>query len=258
MLLVSYKIFFEGKFSMKASPWLLILASALIPASMLAYFAATELRELQWMGGGVSLGSAVELLRTLDFEQIDYEKLLSAISYRLSLVEPVLYSMFAPLRGRDISDLVNFQTSLISSINRLIPGKPFGDVLFTEYAYGFFYTNEGVLFLDNYSGYEWGMYAISYQLFGYAGGLAFIFLMSALLAYFIRRAMPATSFLRGALGIFAVYTLQNWVKNFGLDNLVDRTVHRLVILVFYVMALQIIRTAAARNDAIPYQRLPGR
>jgi len=235
ILILSYKIIFEGNFYFKLNGWGLFALISLIPISLILFNVATQLR-MQWYGSDHSVAFIIKSALTSEFSFQELVPMISGISYRLSFIEPTMFPIFFQELGfYDISELVNIKTTLLSAINRVIPGKLLGDILFTEYAYGFMYEPEGVLAYAesgrvDYVGYEWSMFGISYQLFGFLGGGMFIFGFTAFIGGIIR-AFNMWGGLYGWTGsIFFMTILSIWVRNLGIDNLIDRTVHGLIFL----------------------------
>jgi hypothetical protein len=244
--LLAAKITVDGNFYFKFTRRHLVGIALLIPLTFVTFASAGLLRGL-WYGNTVDVLSGFDILITSgDFGSLVVGGI-SEISRRLSYVEPTIFVLsHADLGLYDVADLVNIKTTVLSSINRLIPGKPLGGILFTEYAFGYIFRPEGVQVVaesgrvDNI-GYEWTMYGISYQLFGFLGGGLFIFGFTALLARIIR-VIKGWGNLNGfALSTFFVYTLIAWVGNLGLDNLVDRTVHQVIVLCIYIVGYSIVR-----------------
>lgn len=263
LMFLCYEIFFFGDVSWRIKPKTFLMSAVLIPLSLgaaaLLFNCATTLRKTQWNSKDMSFAALMEVVNSSMSQEVDYEKSLTDISERLSLLEPTYYSMYAVQEGyNDISDLVNIKTTVIASLNRMIPGKPFGEILPAQFAYGFIYRDGGVKYEDasgkiNYAGYEWGLYGISYQLFSFAGGLAFIFAMTALLCFWIGRMRSELSFERACYGMFAMFTLQMWIKNFGIEDLVDGTWWFLVVLVLYLAIYKKLWKRPRRLGAKPPQ-----
>jgi hypothetical protein len=236
ILLLSYKLIIDGNFSIKLSGWRIVLLIFLVPLSLVVYQISTQLRA-HWYGADLSIASAIDSSLAPENDVLAFKTLISGVSYRLSFLEPTMFPIFAQDLGlNDVTELVNVNTTLLSSINRLIPGKPLGDILFTEYAYGYIYNaQEGVLAyaesgrVDHVS-YEWTIFGIAYQLFGFLGGVMFIFGLTALLARIIRKFNRRSDFYGLSCSIFFMGILSVWVRNLGIDNLIDRTAHGLVIL----------------------------
>lgn len=239
ILLICYYSFFKGDVEFKVNLRLIAFFSFLIVAAYPCYSAITLFRKSTWVAGQTfseASKSAIDSFWQLDESLPDS---INKISYRVSLVEPIFYVMNGTAVGLyDVSDLVNLKTTVLSALTRLLPGNPLGEYLFTEYAYGYIYKREGSSYQSasnsfNYVGYEWGMYAISYQIFGFIGGLIAIFFISFFISSIVGylRAKPGVYY--NALGLFMLYTLCSWVRNLGLDNLFDRTGRVGIVLLLY-------------------------
>ena len=254
IFLLAGKIGFDGNFQIRIGFAKGVLVAALLPAAVAAYVIPTQLRAF-WYGEEVTAGS---LLESFALERAP--DLISDISYRLSFIEPTLFpAYFDELGLHDVSHLVNVRTSLMSSVNRLIPGKPLGDMLFTEYAFGYFYNPDtGVLANSttgrvDHVGYEWSMFGLAYQLFGYVGGTVFIFGFTALLGWILRWCRKSGHFKARVYGIFFVMVLVMWVRNLGWDNFVDAVGHNFFLLWVYVTGCALVLKGQGKIMA---QRLP--
>lgn len=240
ILLLSYKIIFRGNFEFKLNGQRILALVGLIPFALFIYRVSSQLRVL-WYGGDLSVASVIWLGIESGINFTEISPFLSEVSYRLSFFEPTMFPIFFDELGlNEVSGLVNIGTTFFSSLNRLIPGKPFGEILFTEYAFGFFYDPQGILAYSesgrvDYTGYEWSMFGISYQLFGFLGGGLFILAFTALIARFIRIFNSLGGFYGLTCSIFAMGVLSVWIRNLGIDNLIDRSVHGLVVLGLYMV-----------------------
>lgn len=208
----------------RVSPRNAVLGIMALLATPFLFEYSTKVRVTQWYSPTIAseFGNQTEVIK--------------GIFQRISLVEQTLHPMFAKEMGyNDISDLVNIKTTVQSTLNRLIPGRPFGEILFSEFAFGFLYKKEGALVgrvgdRIDYVGYEWGMYAISYQLFGYFGGLFFIFFFTALISFGVTALLRLSTFRSYCLAVLLSFTTYVWVRNLGLDNLIDRVCHSGVVM----------------------------
>jgi hypothetical protein len=176
------------------------------------------------------------------------------LSYRVSFLEPTIFTIFTDeLYLNNIDELVNIKTTFFSSLNRLIPGKPFGQILYHEYAYGFMYEVDGVRAYsddgrEDFVGYEWSIFGISYKLFGFIGGLIFTYFITRLLTIIIFYFRKKQSNLNLSIALYMISILVIMVKNFGIDNLIDRTVHGLIFLVFnFLIFILISKIVIKRN-----------
>ncbi|MDD5240757.1 MAG: hypothetical protein PHG47_03425 [Sulfuricella sp.] len=239
IIFLSYKLIVDGNFSVKLNGWRIVALISMIPLILVAYEISTLLRA-SWYGNDFSVASIIDAMPSREDGFSAFTSLISAVSYRLSFFEPTMFPIFAQDVGlNEISELVNIETTLLSSINRLIPGHQFGDILFSEYAFGFIYNaKEGILAYAesgrvDHVGYEWSMFGISYQLFGFLGGGMLIFGFTALLGRIIGAFNAWGNFYGLACSFFFMAVLSIWVRNMGLDNLIDRTVHGLIVLCIY-------------------------
>jgi hypothetical protein len=258
--LLGAKIIVDNDFTIRINLTRTILSGAVIAVSILGYILATNMRG-RWYGEDAPAFLSTNNLNGNGASVSPWRDLASGISYRLSFLEPTLFPAFAEkLELNDVSGLVNVRTTVLSSINRLVPGKPFGDILFSEYAYGYIYNaTSGVLVVSadgriDHVGYEWSMFGISYQLFGYVGGVLFIFGFSALLACIMRQCRDWGGYVALAYGVFLSTVLAAWVRTLGLDNLIDGAAHNLILLLIYVVGFRCIRKIAA---SMPRQGRPG-
>lgn len=240
-LLIAGKVLVDGNFFITIKVRQLIFLLLAPPLALLTFQIPTQLRN-NWYDSSFSLSNYFIDIVTGNGEPLIDEQTVSNISYRLSFLEPTMFPMYGEDLGlNEVSALVNVRTTALSSANRLIPGKPFGDILFTEYAFGFIYEEfDGVLAYSSDGrvdrvGYEWTMYGISYQLFGKIGGVIFIFLATAFLVQIIRFFLEWRNLYGVAFGIFWASILIVWIRNLGLDNLIDRAAHGFVIVIFYAV-----------------------
>jgi hypothetical protein len=133
----------------------------------------------------------------------------------------------------------------------LVPGKPLGDILFSEYAFGYIYNAaDGIVAVSadgriDHVGYEWSMFGISYQLSGYWGGLVLIFGFSMLLARIMRHYRERGGYAGLAYSVFFSTVLAAWVRNLGFDNLIDGQTHNLILLWIYIMGFRCLRKIGA-------------
>lgn len=236
ILILSYKLIVEGDFMIRMSGWRLALLLGVVPVSLVGYWVATQLRAY-WYGADQSIFTAFDTLLSSGDGILALENLVSDISHRLSFLEPTMCPIFFQELGLgDVSELVNIKTTVLSSINRLIPGKPLGDILFTEYAYGFIYEPQGGVLAYSESGridhvgYEWTIFGIAYQLLGFPAGIILIFGLTALLARIVQAFNKLGNFYGLSCSIFFMGILSVWIRNLGIDNLVDRTVHGFILL----------------------------
>ena len=253
-ILVGAKIIADNDFVMRINLTKAALAMAVVAVSIVGYILASDLRG-RWYDHDFRANLSSETFLRGNGAISSGTDLLSEISYRLSFIEPTLFPAYAEeLELNDVSHLVNTRTTMLSSINRLVPGKPFGDILFSEYAFGYIYNPvDGIVAVSadgrvDHVGYEWSMFGISYQLFGFCGGVVFIFGLSALLARIMRHFRGRGGFSSLAYSVFFSIVLAAWIRTLGLDNLIDGTMHDLILLCLYVMGFRCFRKfAAARN-----------
>lgn len=244
-LLFSSGVFIKGNFHIELSFRRVVLLVLVFIVLIYVYLWATILREAQWRAGDYSLRT-VGTVSSLALNQMIYEHeiLIRVISYRLSFIDNIMHILNAEKLGhRNIDDVVNYKTTFLSTINRIVPGKPFKGILFSEYAFGIMVGNKAIVDhagRSNYVGYEWSMFGISYQLFGFVGGIVFIFIVSLLLGFSVRFCKLVNSTYGYCFGVLAVYTIIMWLKTFGIDNLADRTFHSVVILALYMLVFRLL------------------
>jgi hypothetical protein len=244
MLLLYLSIFMHGNFFIKIKLHTLCLFM-LLPMIIPFFFLIDEIRKIQYSASNISFFDTVNTVLQFNFFDFNFEEILKVLSYRLSFLESTFYPMYALDVGyNDISDLVNFKTAFLSSLNRMMIGKPFGEILFFEYAFPFIFNNTPVYIISesgrmDYVGYLWTMFGMSYQLFGYIGGIFFISFFTAAISFFINLFKRLKSFGSYCLGLLLLYTLDYWVRNFGIDNLADRCFHMGIILLFYITILKL-------------------
>jgi hypothetical protein len=178
---------------------------------------------------------------------------IGALSYRLSFIEPTIFPIYFDELGlNDISNLVNIETSILSSINRMIPGKLFGEILYTEFAYGFMYDSNGIsgVFSESgrvdYAGYEWTIFGISYQLFGFYLGLIFITFSIFGISSLVKYAIRLKSYYSNVYALFFVIALELWVRNLGLDNFLDRIFHTFIFLSINILIFKLFKNNLKR------------
>ncbi len=254
-LLLAAKVLLEGNFVLPLRQRHLMLSLIALPVVLLSFQIPTQLRE-HWYDSKFSLAEHLGDILSGKTPVLGDETMILDISYRLSFIEPTLFPIFATdLDLNDVSDLVNPRTTALSSVNRLIPGKPLGDILFTEYAFGFIYNaQDGVLAYSENGrvdrvGYEWSMFGISYQLFGFYGGCVFIFLVTALLVKLIKVLAASKSIYGVSFGLYFMTIFIVWIRNLGIDNLIDRTAHGFAVLLIYaVLHWMLTRGAKVGSD----------
>ncbi|NLW91119.1 MAG: hypothetical protein GXY34_05920 [Syntrophomonadaceae bacterium] len=193
---------------------------------------STYLRDKQWFNSSISYN---------DYVSTSYDNVLAAssgLSYRLSLVEPLYAAMFPP--RHDISNIINWKTTIISSVNRIIPGKPFGNIMYHEYAYSMLWLVIPEMQGDNYIGYEWGMFGISWQLFG-IWSTVFIFLFSYLLARLVSLFTVRGTAWSNVYGLLFCYANYIWVRNLGIDNFMDRFSKMIILLIINQLAFYVLK-----------------
>lgn len=243
IMALCYAVFFFGNVSWRTPPLKIIstvlLAPILFGLSLWMFNSANELRIHQWGQHDMSFTTLVDCLAPPAAEDLEF--LLKHISYRVSLVEPLYYVMNGVDNGyHDISHLVNVKTALLSSLDRMIPGRQFEGLIKSEFAIGFIYNINGILSYshetgaEGFVGYEWGFYGISYQLFSTLGGCIFVFLFTALIAFFFAKCRSGLTFKKASLGMLVIFVLHNWIRCLGLDNLADGTWWTLVIMLLYL------------------------
>ncbi len=194
------------------------------------FHAATNFRALTWY---TQTESSEELKATPEI-------LVQMASERASLIEATLRPLFAnELEYYDISGLVNLKTTILSTINRVIPGHLLGDILYSEFAYSYLISSEGHIALDSmervdYNSYEWGMWGINYQLFGYFGGLFAIYVFSFLFSLAIQILKHRATY--GSLCVASLLTFEVscFVRTLGLDNFGNRFGNQIVLLIGYL------------------------
>ena len=237
-LLLAAKVLLEGNFVLPIRLRHLLLAVFALPVVLLSFQIPTQLRE-HWYDSKFTLAGHLGKVLSGETPILGDESMISDISYRLSFIEPTLFPIFAKdLDLNDVSDLVNMRTTALLSINRLIPGKPLGDILFTEYAFGYMYEENGVMAYSEDGrvdrvGYEWSLFGISYQLFGFYGGCLFILITTALLVKTVRVFTRRENIYGFSFGLYFLTIFIVWIRNLGIDNLVDRTVHGFAVLLIY-------------------------
>lgn len=245
MVLLYSGIFIYGNFvlNIRLRHLFLLLIAPLVIA---VFFLIGEIRVVQFSASNISFYDIINIVSQIDFSRFDIRMVATNIAYRVTFFEPLFFPMYGTDVGfYDISAIVNYKTAFLSSLNRIIPGKIFGDILFLEYAFPYYMSYEPTSIItesgrvDNI-GYLWTMFGMSYQLFGYAGGILFIFLFTAAIAFLIKLSKRIRSFEGYSYGILSLNVLDMWVKNYGIDNLIDRFFHLAVILLIYNTALKFI------------------
>lgn len=248
LLLLSCQLAVSGNFLIKINFRSAILYLFIFIFSVITFPIATQLRGLQRHFGNLSLTALFEAASSIELGPEALRLLISEVSYRISYLE-VTHSIVhtEELGYNDISDLVSAKTTVLSSINRMIPGKPLGNIFPTEFAYGFLFRSNGTVDESgsdrvDYVGTEWNMYGISHQLFGYRGSLVFICVFTAIFV-FASKSFRVRQTLNGyfTAALFN-YTIYNWVQNLGLDNFVDRTGHSFIIFALYIVGFDYIAT----------------
>jgi hypothetical protein len=245
ILWLAAKLLIDNNFSIRVNLLRLLLAACSIPIVFATYEISTQLRELRYGREGLTISYFTNYFSSQEFIASATDTV-SGISYRLSFIEPTMFPMFTEQLGlNNISGLVNARTTLQSSINRLIPGKPLGNILFSEYAFGYMYNAEtGVLaYAENgrvdHVGYEWSMFGISYQLFGRAGGVIFIFLFTAFLGKIVGGFRKSGRFYGCVFGVYFLTVVALWIRNLGIDNMTDAAVHGFIVLGIYAIGLSV-------------------
>ena len=235
-LMISCHILFNGNEKILISKKYYLISIIFIFIMFLSYVIGTELRQ-NWYGNSLSMTELLENIFSYRFYQDNLKQNIINLSYRISFLEPTIFTIFTDeLNLKNIDELVNIKTTFISSLNRLIPGKPFGDILYHEYAYGFMYEANGVrAYSDDgrvdFVGYEWSIFGISYKLFGFIGGLIFTYFITKLLTIIIYHWRKKQSILSLSIALYMMSILVILIKNFGIDNLIDRTIHGLFFLI---------------------------
>lgn len=246
MVLLYSGIFIYGNFvlNIRLRHLFLLLIAPLVIA---AFFLVGAIRAVQFSASNISFYDIINIVSQIDFSQFDLRKIVTEISYRLTFFEPLFFPMYgSDVAFYDVSAIVNYKTAFLSSLNRIIPGKIFGNILFLEYAFPYYMGGyEATSYITDsgrvdYVGYLWTMFGMSYQLFGYAGGILFIFLFTSAIAFLIKLSKRIRSFEGYSYGMLSLYVLDMWVKNYGIDNLIDRSFHLAVILLIYNVSLNII------------------
>lgn len=246
MLLLYFGIFMYGNFTVKVKLRYIFFLLLLAPLAIYFYFLIDVIRRIQFSASHISFFDVINAVSQFDLSQFDLKKIITDLSYRLSFFEQLFYPMHATDIGyHNISEIVNFKTAFLSSLNRIIPGHIFGNILFFEYAFPFFWSGGPVYNIAesgriDYVGYAWTMFGMSYQLFGYGGGIVFIFLFTAVIAFFTKLSKKMSSFEGCCYGVLSLYALDFWIRNFGIDNLIDRCFHLAAILFIYISALKFI------------------
>lgn len=249
ILYLVFNIAHKGNFKVRLSMGRLLLVLLSVPLSIITYIYASSLRVFQWEYGDISLNSFIEnysvMINTM--EEISLPDIVSTISYRLNSLRPIFCVMHGKNLGMyDISNMVNLKTTLLSSLDRMVPGKLFEGIIPSEYAFGFMFRPGGVIAnvtgdSINYVGYEWNAFGISYQIFGYWGGIVFIFLMSVLFGYLTNFLLRKHNLWGYSYGILCVYSYYMWTANVGIDNLVDRTWSSFITMTFFLFCVEIFR-----------------
>lgn len=232
----------QNKFPVTVSVKRVFALLLLIAATPILFDFATSLRGSRYTAS------------TVNFYSLDsYHPVFQHISRRVSLVESTMFPLSVEdMRMNDVSELVNVETTVQSTINRLVPGKPFGRMLGSEYLWCYLIRKDGCYIFESLErtdvvGFEWGMYGIGYQLFGYTGGQAFIFVSCFLIAFFAQMVRQMQTW--GALSVYCLanYALQFWVKNLGVDNWFDRFAHQYFLMGLYLVVISwISRTKAVQ------------
>ena len=204
----------SGEFKVKVSVERIAIVAVLMLLVPKTFNYSTNLRVDRYESG-----MSYEMGASPVFEQI---------SRRLSILENTMFPLCVKEMGLfDVSDVVNGESTLLASINRIIPGKILGTTLFSEFAYCRFWRQGGCIAYDvlgrtDYVAYEWGMWGIGYQLFGYLGGLGFIFLFTLLLSYVSQKFRNMGTVSSLCLVALGDYAMQFWVKNLGMDSFAQR------------------------------------
>ena len=249
ILFLVFNIAQKGNFRIRLSLGKMILILLAVPFSMITYVYASSLRVLQWSHGDTSLNSYIaNYSATIDMmKEMSVFDIMSPISYRLNSLRQIVCVMHGENMGlNDISHMVNVKTTLLSSLDRMVPGNLFEGIMISEYAFGFMYRPEGIIASVagdsvNYVGYEWNVFGISYQLFGYFGGIVFIFLVSALFGYLINFCIRKRGLWGYSFGILGVYSYYMWITNYGIDNLIDKIWSMSITMTFFLICIEIIR-----------------
>jgi len=253
IILLYFSIIIYGDFVLNVRLrhlFLLLIA----PLSIAVFFFVGAIRTVQFSALNISFFDMINIVSQMDFSEFDLKTIVTDISYRVSFFESLFFPMYGTDVGfYDISAIVNYKTAFLSSLNRIIPWKILGNILFLEYAFQYYMNYETTSVItesgrvDNI-GYLWTMFGMSYQLFGYAGGILFIFLFTSAIAFLIKLSKKMRSFEGCVYGMLSLYVLDMWVKNVGIDNLIDRSFHLAVILLIYNSVLKIL--SPVKNEAI--------
>lgn len=249
ILCLIFNIVRKGNFRIRLSIGKMILVLFSIPLSITTYLYASSLRVFQREYGDISFNSLIEnyyvMISTM--KELPLSDIVSTISYRINSLEQVFRVMYGKNIGLyDISNMVNLKTTLLSSLDRMVPGKLFEGIVRSEYAFGFMFQPGGVIDTvpgksTNYVGYEWNAFGISYQLFGYWGAIIFVFVISALFGYLTNYLIKKRNLWGYSYGIFCVYSYHMWIINYGIDNLIDKIWSLLITMTFYLVCIEIFR-----------------
>ncbi len=258
LVVIAFWVIFWGNSPVRVPKVYLVATGALFLLSIAVWPLVTAFRELVWYGDRDILSSIpVAFEAAYSTKQQGVLEKLAPISQRVSLIESTVYPLYAEELGfGGISDLVNLETVTWGTLSRVLPGNIFGEYLFGEYAFGYFLGRSGVRYdsskLVNFVGYEWGMFGISYQVFGYLGGLVAIFVVTGTIAAMVRVFRSRPEPWAHLISLFFCYTMNSWVHNLGFDNLIDRTVRTGFVILIYAVLLGVVqlRSSPKRRGSI--------
>ena len=223
---LAVKLVLHGDFHIKVNLRGLVIAALILSALVAAFYVSTIFRTFRY--SEINWEAIYDVFSDSATVAAVFETALKDISYRVSAIEAVNFTISnRELSLIDVSDIVNVKSTIINTIERIIPGRQFDNVIFSEFAYGYMLRPEGVFSVledgqEDPVGYEWNMFGISYQLFGVAG-VVFIFLFTALIARLIRKSSSMNGLYGLAWSALFSWLLLAWTQNLGLDNLFGRT-----------------------------------
>lgn len=229
LLWFSSRLILDGNFKAQVNLKNIAISFCVILLLAFLFFFALIFRALRYTEN-IDLESAFSsIAASTDLHSV-LMGMISDISYRLSAIESVNFVVSWQEYGlRDVSNLINFETSILNAVERIIPGSQFDRRIFSEFAYGFMFYSDGVVAISDdgrldLTGYEWNIFGLSYQLFGGYGGVLFIFISFLFLGYSIRKFISIGGIYGVGYAIFLTWSLNAWVQNLGFDNFVARTV----------------------------------
>lgn len=226
MALASVKLVMDGNFRIRIDLRKLVWLALVFVFLVIVFYLSMIFRSFRY--SDINWSAILDVFSDSENVTAIIETALKDISYRLSAIEAVNFTVtHDELPLYDVSGLVNLQTTILNTIERVVPGRQFDNLIFSEFAYGYMFRPEGVFTIledgqEDPIGYEWNMYGISYQLFGVSGVL-FIFLFTAGVARLIRKLRKKGDHLGVVWPALFTWLLLAWTQNLGLDNLFART-----------------------------------